>query len=71
MHFRGIAAALVGAALLVGGLVAAAPATAESATFDSWVESDDAAPFATTEGGVVVGQERVHHGRQAHPVRER
>jgi hypothetical protein len=64
MQFRKVSAVLVGAALLATGLTAAAPAIADTITYDSWVESDDAAPFATTEGLVFYQNASINFGQK-------
>lgn len=53
MQFRKVVGVLAGAALLIGGFAAAAPAQADTATYDSWTE--DYKPLATT-GGLVFYQ---------------
>lgn len=48
MNFRKALAAIGGAAILIVGSIVATPATAETTDFDSWIESGDPAPLATT-----------------------
>lgn len=64
MRFRKAVGVLAGAALLIGGLAAAAPATADTTGFDSWVESDDNAPFATTDGLVFYQNAAINFGHK-------
>ncbi len=64
MQFKKAAAVLVGATLLMGGLAAATPATADTVTFDSWIETEDKAPFSTTEGLVFYLNASINYGHQ-------
>ena len=64
MQFKKAAAVLVGAALLMGGLAAAAPAAAEPVTYDSWIEDGDATPFATTDGLVFYQNASINFGQK-------
>jgi hypothetical protein len=62
MKFRKVVGVLAGAALLVGGFAAAAPAQADTATYQSWIEKEDLAPLNTTEGLVFYQNASINYG---------
>lgn len=63
MQIKKIAAGLLGAALIAGGAAFALPATADSTTYDSWIEKDDFAPYATPDGLVTYMGASINFGR--------
>ncbi len=63
MKFRKAFAALIGVALIGGAFTTVLPATAESASYDSWIEKGDATPFSTVDGLVFYKAASINYGK--------
>lgn len=65
MQFKKAFVALMGVALIGGVFSSALPAQAETASYDSWIEAGDPAPFNTTEGLVFYKAASINFGTVA------